>query len=1321
MKTKRFLTVIVLALMLAFCATEPEPLDRTQPEAVNKAMFSGEWIYKATVTDTDWDNKFTFIGEETSSYEGDAFKVRWEITMDYLNAYKIPQRYMTPDGRLVENQVGSKNLILSFRIKKHYDIRYRYNSTTREDLNVIEENYDRPWNEREYMEVDWSQNLATNVSNPLQMDLASGELVREPVSVYENVEFFARGLTKDEDYKIDTRKWNPKTDPEVYTINIDLKESIRSRLESWIQLYYGEYMPPVTVKTRHSLMKALPIEQQTYKPMQYDDYFFRRFGFFRTEYDTYDPERGPMENQKKYLINRWDFSNGKKLVWYASPSFQEQINEGDSDLKGYALKVIEEWNKVLKEALGRTDDVLEFKENEPLCNQGVKVTTDPNGVKVCEDGKQVTNLDGSKRWKYELGDLRYSFLNFITKPQNSSPLGYGPSTPDADTGEIVSATVNVYGNWADYVVRRTMDQFDVASGLCTLDNVKDGYFYNPDTGKCDSPIFIGKYKGGVVPQKAPPAAENSNQSNNLRTLTPALKTAYYPKFDIHKPTPNIPKDQLAQDMQKLKVLYDFQRKNPVSLDMNGFKTIKGTKYEAMMVPQATLNSILPYAKSASDPDVIALLSPANRLDAKFLEAMKRGQLRRMKYCDEPIMFEPAINSFVEEMKGKPRDEVYKVLRNWIWYTTTLHEMGHTLGLRHNFRGSVDERNFSPEYKPAYDEYWNQINALRAKYQARINAGDAEAYEAYVKEVDNIKATHQRYASSSIMDYLGDWDKWQYPVPSYDKAAIVFGYGNKIEVSDGKGGWTFTDYKDGDFRQKDFYDPNEQAESGRVVRYYMFCSDEKVFDDAFCTRFDVGVTMTEIVRNFIRNAEPAYFFKNFKRHSAMFDERRDSYYINKWLWTYYMYAKALGEMTLGSMRYDEMWSSIFDGIDAINKGPETRDMIPGYHRNGGEDLLRATMIYYYYLLYDILMRPDYGYYQLSYDTAQKPYWEFIDKEAYLDDSKVHTVVPAGVGWGWMDKYDQQTDINQYYPHLERIGIELDKIIALEILSIPAALNEPLYFEKANGVNFWNSLWTNNGMQLWEIMRGLITDNFSHHQNPWCIKCDAACKADPVGHPPQIKTYPVDLLEGMRRGGLIGGYVPPSRENRCGGDDEYPMQPGMDALYAIYPIFYAIAGASHPWYHNSLSDYLDSQVVGGTHRFDPPPGAKTVTMVNSSGTKTYLAAQTSDNLSIAYQLVSNGHSINTHLAYFTACFNNEEPSDELKKEISRPCDEVLECYNPFVRPSPDYCEAEGWDILFLYDGFKYRNLDRVEAMLIMMQDMIDIAGHYQWRVPGYLEEP
>ncbi|MGB9601049.1 MAG: hypothetical protein ACPL7I_10895, partial [Myxococcota bacterium] len=129
-----------------------------------------------------------------------------------------------------------------------------------------------------------------------------------------------------------------------------------------------------------------------------------------------------------------------------------------------------------------------------------------------------------------------------------------------------------------------------------------------------------------------------------------------------------------------------------------------------------------------------------------------------------------------------------------------------------------------------------------------------------------------------------------------------------------------------------------------------------------------------------------------------------------------------------------------------------------------------------------------------------------------------------------------------------------------------------------------------------------------------------------------------------------------------------------------------------------------------------------------TKTYLAAQTDDNLSISYQLVSNGRWINNHLAYYTACNNGEVPSQELRTEMNKNCNDwesccsdVLDCYNPWLNPKPEYCDAEGWDILFMYDGFKYRNLDRIEAMLIMMQDMIDIAGHYQWRVPGYLEEP
>ena len=54
-----------MLLAASACVTEPEPLDKTQSESVNKAIFQGEWYYKVTVTDTEWHNPITFIGDVT--------------------------------------------------------------------------------------------------------------------------------------------------------------------------------------------------------------------------------------------------------------------------------------------------------------------------------------------------------------------------------------------------------------------------------------------------------------------------------------------------------------------------------------------------------------------------------------------------------------------------------------------------------------------------------------------------------------------------------------------------------------------------------------------------------------------------------------------------------------------------------------------------------------------------------------------------------------------------------------------------------------------------------------------------------------------------------------------------------------------------------------------------------------------------------------------------------------------------------------------------------------------------------------------------------
>jgi hypothetical protein len=1266
------------------CATEPDPLDKTQTESVNKKMFEGEWLYKMTVTDTEYHNDYTFIGEETSTYAGATTKIRWQITQDYLNGYLVPQNYLDADGNLVRNTIGLETMVFSFRIERHFDIRYLQNNTTREELNVIVENTDRPWDQREYMIVDWSRNYATDMWAPTTANIEAGDIVREPVDTWENIEFFN---TNDE--KVNTKAWRPEKDPDVYAFNIDLQYQIHARLRYWWDIYYGIGQPSL-VRYRVSFRKMDPygVPERTYQPLQYRDEFFRRFGYFRTEFETFDPERGPLESEFQYLANRWDVGcyededtgeeTCKQIHWYMSPSMPTRTE--DPDLYEWTVDVVEAWNKAFQEATGRTDDVVVLHENEKLLDA---------------DGNEILGPSGQPRYRYELGDLRYNFINYVTRPGSSSPLGYGPSTPNPDTGEIVSATVNVYGAWLDVVTTRAIDLYDAVAGRCTLEDLARGHYWNEETEACDGGnpgIFASKKDG---------------QKLDWNFLTPAMKTAYWPKGRVNKPDQPFNRQfaEARRPIAKQAHLDRLQKGFPA--DLGRFSIAKGTAFERMMVPNASFGSTFPGAQTVDQ--VRDEWSAASRLSEAQLWSVRKYFERNSIHCRiEPDHFDNNILAFVEEMQGRPRDEVKREIRKWTYYTTTLHEMGHTVGLRHNFRGSVDKVNFRNEYHVAYNSYWTQVEALRAEYAARIASGDPAAYQEYTEKVHKIPSAHERYSGASIMDYHGWWETWlPDAVPAYDRAAILFAYGNKVEVMDGSQ-WVVRDYEDGDFVKADYFDYATPAASGRNVRYYMNCSDERSWDDAFCTVWDRGTTATEIMQNMIKDSYKTYFLTNFKRNRSGFEGVRAGYYWRKWIYTYFMYAKSFAQVTIHSIWYPEFWDTLWDALGAINDGPEKRDMVPGYKRTGGEDLLRASLLYYYFLLYDVLQRPSSGLYELQWDGMGKQHW-YSTEPAYVSADSVTATIPPGPGWGWQDKWLTQYDQQAYYDKLLHIGVELDKIIAYELLSIPAALNEYLWHEKANGNSYWSDLWTNNGRQLWKVTRAFITDNFNHDQNPYCMDADG-----------NLITHPVDLLEGPVSAGFIEKDIFDG-EIRCA-PGSYPVMPGMDALYAIYAIFYGLSGSQHPWYHNGLSDYMDSQVKGGNHRFDIPEGAEWAEFTNANGTKTYQAANTKDGLSISYPMVLRGQGLKNRMDLMNGC--NEglpEPTDPAKLvgTFGRNCTEILACANSATPPA--YCDQENWDGIFLYPSLGTRDLDRIEAMLIMMQDMIDLAGHYAWYTPGYLEEP
>ena len=84
---------------------------------------------------------------------------------------------------------NSGQIVAAFKIESHFDIKRNYNPTTGEELNIIEENTtDSPWYAREYMRVDWSQNLITNA---YQLDTLAAMSAFDDAFKYEPVAYSA--------------------------------------------------------------------------------------------------------------------------------------------------------------------------------------------------------------------------------------------------------------------------------------------------------------------------------------------------------------------------------------------------------------------------------------------------------------------------------------------------------------------------------------------------------------------------------------------------------------------------------------------------------------------------------------------------------------------------------------------------------------------------------------------------------------------------------------------------------------------------------------------------------------------------------------------------------------------------------------------------------------------------------------------------------------------------------------------------------------------------------------------------------------------------
>jgi hypothetical protein len=174
---------LVIGLAAIGCAQERPPINRVQPDVLDKSFFIGP-----NLRDPSDDPVFYTRGYTSSqSYDLNTMwygtasgldRIRFEITENLLIARRAYQRAVGQDDKGLPGGEPNGTVVAAYKILSHFDIRRGYNPQTGEQTNVEEENTtDRPWYERQYMRVDWSTN---QVADPMYVELLIGRWFGDP-------------------------------------------------------------------------------------------------------------------------------------------------------------------------------------------------------------------------------------------------------------------------------------------------------------------------------------------------------------------------------------------------------------------------------------------------------------------------------------------------------------------------------------------------------------------------------------------------------------------------------------------------------------------------------------------------------------------------------------------------------------------------------------------------------------------------------------------------------------------------------------------------------------------------------------------------------------------------------------------------------------------------------------------------------------------------------------------------------------------------------------------------------------------------------------
>jgi hypothetical protein len=477
------------------------------------------------------------------------------------------------------------------------------------------------------------------------------------------------------------------------------------------------------------------------------------------------------------------------------------------DLFAPTAQALNEWNIAVKRAVQLGKSVEATRVNVDV-GQATFLTAEADLLADQQGAKAVPDLFvlchnpvvtgdapacGAPGLAVRLGDLRYSVVNIIPGAQLPSPWGIMTDFDDPLTGEKVQGSINEW-EWAlNYASQSTEDLIRWINGEISNSQIANGQYMQQWLQA--SKLGSAQYTPSVLSPKEIQSrlASIDRSSAKLNGLSgPSTLPAW------------VTNQTAAQNLSaSMGAALDSNYQSATQLTL-------GSKWEAQMVTPNRLQAagLNPSQPFAGDPTSLGLASPIRGLDPRLMKWSRNIQTTAEIYKDMCVLNDlPEPDSLVglarQAAKLFPlpastdpnfpaeafqRDQaLHEWIRQQYHLSVIAHEMGHSMGLRHNFTGSFDALNY-------HTEYWQLRTRNGAEHYCGFPSAQVDVTTPHTNGTDCVgprwvdPVTDQetddaiwKWGSTTVMDYPGDPTQDTNDIGPYDKAAMRFGYADLVDV------------------------------------------------------------------------------------------------------------------------------------------------------------------------------------------------------------------------------------------------------------------------------------------------------------------------------------------------------------------------------------------------------------------------------------------------------------------------------------------------------------------------------------------------------------